>query len=139
MKEGLIQEIKAYFKEKEYDIRKETSKYTEIQKKLEALRRDLVQATAELKMLEKNLFVPQETLKAIKKANKISYAGMVTHFHERIDDVEKEMNFSLRLEMNNDKREVLKASLNELIGIKNKNNHKDSQGIKKYPNNFYKM
>lgn len=63
-----------------------------------------MQATAELRMLEKNLFVPQETLKAIKKANKISYAGMVSHFHERIDDVEKEMNFSLRLEMNNDKR-----------------------------------
>lgn len=81
MKEGLIQEIKAYFKEKEYDIRKETSKYTEIQKKLDTLRRDLVQATAEMKMLEKNLFVPQETLKAIKKANKISYAGMVSHFH----------------------------------------------------------
>jgi hypothetical protein len=28
VKEGLIQEIKAYFREKEYDIRKETSKYT---------------------------------------------------------------------------------------------------------------
>lgn len=41
--------------------------------------------------------------------------------------------------MNNDKREALKASLNELIGIKNKNNHKDSQGIKKYPNNSDKM
>jgi transposase len=55
----LIQEIKAYFKEKEYDIRKETSKYTEIQKKLESLKRDLLQATSELRMLEKNLFNPQ--------------------------------------------------------------------------------
>jgi hypothetical protein len=30
------------------------------------------------------------------------------------------MAFNLRLEMNNEKREALKASLNELIGIKNK-------------------
>jgi hypothetical protein len=51
-------------------------------------------------MLEKNLFNPQETLKAIKKANKLSYGGMVGHFHERIDEVEKEMAFNLRLEMN---------------------------------------
>lgn len=49
------------------------------------------------------------------------------------------MNFSLRLEMNNEKREALKASLNELIGIKNKNYHKDAQGGKKYANNADKM
>jgi hypothetical protein len=34
------------------------------------------------------------------------------------------MAFNLRLEMNNEKREALKASLNELIGIKNKTSSK---------------
>jgi hypothetical protein len=48
---------------------------------LEGLKKDLLQATSELKMLEKNLFNPQETLKAIKKANKLNYGVMVGHFH----------------------------------------------------------
>lgn len=97
VKEGLIDEIKAYFKEKEYDIRKETSKYVETQKKLELLKNDIVTATNELKMLERNLFVPDETVKAITKANKIHFKGMIRHFHARIDEVEREMTFSVKL------------------------------------------
>jgi hypothetical protein len=55
-------------------------------------------------MLDKNLFNPAETVKAITKANKISYRSMVDHFHSRIDEVENEMNFNVKLEMNADKR-----------------------------------
>lgn len=36
-------------------------------------------------MLDRNLYIPQETVKAITKANKLNFIGMVTHFHSRID------------------------------------------------------
>ena len=68
-------------------------------------------------MLDKNLFNPTETLKAITKANKVNYKSIVDHFHSRITEVEDEMAFNLKLEMNPEKREMLRTSLNELIGL----------------------
>ena len=48
-------------------------------------------------MLDKHLFIPDETVKAITKANKINFRGMVKHFHGRIDEIEREMNFNVKL------------------------------------------
>lgn len=72
-------------------------------------------------MLERHLFQPEEIVRAITRANKLDFKGMVRHFHARIDEVEKEMAFSVKLEMNPEKREMLRTSLNELIGIRNRN------------------
>jgi len=43
---------------------------------------------------------------------------MIKHFHQRIDDIDNEINFILKLEMNNENRQKLRENLNELIGIK---------------------
>lgn len=85
-----------------------------------------MQATNELKMLDKHLLIPEETVKAITKANKINFKGMVKHFHSRIDDLEQEMNFNVKLEMNPEKREQLRTNLNELIGVRNRNESKSA-------------
>lgn len=36
-------------------------------------------------MLERHIFQPEETVKAITRANKLDFKGMVKHFHKRID------------------------------------------------------
>ncbi len=41
VKRGLIQEIELYFKEKEAEVKRETSKYTQTQKNLESLKKEL--------------------------------------------------------------------------------------------------
>lgn len=71
---------------------------------MDTLKKDLLQATGELKMLDRNLFNPEETMRAVTKANKINYKEMIKHFHSRIDDLEKEMEFNLKLEMNPERR-----------------------------------
>jgi hypothetical protein len=40
-------------------------------------------------MLDKHLFIPDETVKAINRANRINFKGMIKHFHARIDEIEK--------------------------------------------------
>jgi hypothetical protein len=40
-------------------------------------------------MLDRHLFIPDETVRAITKANKINFGGMVKHFHTRIDEIER--------------------------------------------------
>ena len=49
---------------------------------------------------------------------------MLVHFNNRIEEVEREMIFNIKLEMNPEKRDLLRRSLNELIGVKNKNDNK---------------
>lgn len=71
-------------------------------------------------MLDKNLLNPQETVRAITKANKLNYNTMLRHFNSRVDEVEEEMSVSVKLEMNSQKREMLRKSLNELVGVRNK-------------------
>ena len=48
-----------------------------------------MQATNELKMLDKHLYVPDETVKAVTKANKINFREMLVHFNTRIEEVER--------------------------------------------------
>ena len=78
-----------YFNEKEAEIRKETSKFNDIQKKLVALKKDLSQASNEMKTLDKHLYNPTETVKAVTKANKLNYKAMINHFENRICELEQ--------------------------------------------------
>jgi 5-bromo-4-chloroindolyl phosphate hydrolysis protein len=87
VKRGLIQEIELYFKEKEAEVRRETSKYTQTQKNLESLKKELEQATKELKALKKGLFEPSKTVTIIEKTNKIDYSAMMDHFRKKIKKI----------------------------------------------------
>lgn len=59
---------------------------------------------------------------------------MVKHFHSRIDELEQEMNFNVKLEMNPEKREQLRTNLNELIGVRNRNESKSASYLNKSRN-----
>jgi hypothetical protein len=48
------------------------------------LQADLAKALAELQLLDKNLFVNQECVNTIKKANKIDYPALLDHFRTKI-------------------------------------------------------
>ena len=71
-----------------------------------------------------------ESVTAIKKANKIDYPTLLNHFRKSIDEVKNELDLSVKIEMNEAKREEFRRSLNHLIGIRGKNKNK-----KEEPNN----
>jgi hypothetical protein len=80
----------------------------------------MAKAIEELKLLDRNLFVNQECVNAIKKANKIDYDSLLSHFRQLISDVQHDFDFNLKVEMNASKREEFRRVLNSLIGIRAK-------------------
>ncbi len=72
-------------------------------------------------MLDQNLCNTNESVKAIKKANSIDYKAMIGHFHNEITSLQNCLNFNIRLEMDPQKREAFRTSLNSLVGIRNTN------------------
>ena len=59
-------------------------------------------------------------MNAIKKANKIDYPALASHFRKSIADVQEDLDYNVKVEMNAPKREELRRILNSLIGIKSK-------------------
>lgn len=87
VRKSIIEDINAYFREKEMEVKRQTFKTHHLKDKIKGLWDELHKAINELKLLDKNLFVNQECVNAIKKANKIDYGGLTTHFRKSVAEV----------------------------------------------------
>lgn len=79
------------------EVRQQTSKTEHIKAQVRDLREELIKAINELKLLDKNLFVNQECVNAIKKSNKIDYEALLAHFRKRIREVQNEMHVNIKI------------------------------------------
>ena len=121
LRKSIIEDINSYFREKEMEVKRQTFKTHHIKDKVRSLWEELNKAISELKLLDNNLFVNQECVNAIKKANKIDYNGLIAHFKKSVVEVKEEMDLNIKIEMNAAKRDELRRVLNSLIGIRGKN------------------
>ena len=118
VRKSIIEDINSYFREKEMEVKRQTSKTHHIKERIISLRDELTKAINQLKLLDKNLYVNQECVNAIRKANKIDYSTLSSHFRKSISEVQGEMDLNIRVQMNPSKREELRKVLNHLIGIR---------------------